>query len=141
MENFTPGSAFLGGILIGLASLALLIWNGRVAGISGILENSLFLWHKANNNYWALWFLIGLVLGGEAIYQLGFPAFGSGHPHSSYTVFIGGLLVGFGTRLGSGCTSGHGVCGLGRLSIRSLVSVLVFMTTAFITIYLKGILP
>lgn len=139
MENFTPISAVLGGILIGIASFALLLFNGRIAGISGILENGLFLWQKSVNKIWSFWFLVGLIVGGEIIYLSGIPAFGTGHPHSSYLVLVGGLLVGFGARLGSGCTSGHGVCGLGRLSFRSFSSVITFMLTAFLVIYIKGL--
>src|SRR6266436_1887438 len=91
IENFTPLPAVIGGALIGLASVWLLIANGRIAGVSGILHG---------------------LFAGERLWRAG---------------FIAGLLVGFGTRMGGGCTSGHGVCGLGRLSLRSLVAVAIFM--------------
>lgn len=140
MENFTPISAAFGGVLIGIASFALLYFNGRIAGISGILENGIFLWQKSENRIWSFWFLIGLIVGGEIIYLSGIPAFGTGHPHSTYLVLVGGLLVGFGARLGSGCTSGHGVCGLGRLSFRSFVAVVTFMVTAILVTFIKGLI-
>lgn len=137
MENFTPLSSFLGGILIGLSSLGALFILGRIAGVSGIAEQALFIWQKADNRFWAVWFLLGLVIGGEIIYLMGYPAFGNGHPHNIELIGIGGLLVGFGSRMGAGCTSGHGVCGLGRLSFRSLVAVLTFMFSAFVTLLIK----
>ncbi|WCL50082.1 YeeE/YedE family protein [Leptospira sp. GIMC2001] len=140
MENFTPISSFLGGILIGISSFALLYFNGKISGISGILERGIYFWQDPKEHIWAFWFLVGLVLGGEVILLLKYPAFSANHPHPLWMIFVGGLLVGFGTRLGGGCTSGHGVCGLGRLSIRSLVAVLVFMFTAMVTVYLIGVM-
>ncbi|MCC5815143.1 MAG: YeeE/YedE family protein [Leptospira sp.] len=140
MENFTPISAFIGGIIIGIASLFLLFSTGKIAGISGILERSIFTWQRLENRYWALWFIVGLIIGGEIVQLIGYPGFGSGHPHNIYLIGIGGLLVGFGSRLGSGCTSGHGVCGLGRLSFRSFVAVITFMSSAFLTLLIKRLI-
>ncbi|MCG9874845.1 MAG: YeeE/YedE family protein [Leptospiraceae bacterium] len=136
MENFTPVSSLLGGLLIGLSSIALLLLSGRIAGISSILENGLFAWKDVSNRVWSLWFLVGLFLGGEILRNFLPDSFGGVHQHKMWMIVLGGLLVGFGSRLGSGCTSGHGVCGLGRLSSRSLVSVLLFMGSAGLTVWL-----
>lgn len=125
MENFTPLPALAGGILIGLAALLLLALNGRIAGVSGIINGAVE--NPGSDRSWRLAFILGLVAG-AALYLLAWPAGAvtrSGFPLG--WLLAAGLLVGFGTRLGSGCTSGHGVCGLGRLSPRSLAATLVFM--------------
>lgn len=140
MENFTPYTSLIGGVLIGISSLWLLIANGKIAGVSGILERSLFVWQGLKNRYWAIWFIIGLVIGGEIVLVSNYPGFGFTHPHGLWTVIVGGILVGFGSRLGSGCTSGHGICGMGRLSLRSIVAVITFMLTAFLTLAVKRFL-
>ena len=123
MANFTPVASLVGGILIGLASVWLLAANGRIAGVSGILHG-LFA-QPPGDRLWRAAFVAGLIVAGFAWHFLvgGFPSreIGLGW------VAAAGLLVGFGTRLGGGCTSGHGVCGLGRFSLRSLVAVVVFM--------------
>jgi uncharacterized protein len=121
--------SLLGGMLIGAGSAALLLLNGRIAGISGILENSIrgVFGPKA----WRLAFLIGLVLPALFV-GLGSIEFGQGLPLLAFA----GLLVGVGTRLGSGCTSGHGVCGVANLSPRSLVATLCFMVVAAATVFL-----
>lgn len=129
--------ALLGGILIGLASVLLWVSLGRVAGISGIVSA---LFTKPLCDYgWRLSFILGLVLGGfltTRALNLDIQT-----PQISFaTLITAGLLVGFGTVIGSGCTSGHGVCGLGRLSHRSLVAVLVFMTTGMLTVTLMNLL-
>jgi hypothetical protein len=125
--------ALAGGVLIGL-SAALLLWlNGRVAGVSGILNGVLF--PKPGDVSWRAMFLLGLIVG-AGLYMAVVP--GAPLPRTDYSragLVAAGLLVGFGTRMGNGCTSGHGVCGLGRLSIRSLVAVLTFMTTAMVTTF------
>ena len=125
MDNFTPVSALGGGVLIGLASVWLLAANGRIAGVSGILHG-LFA-QPPGERLWRAAFVGGLIVAGFAWHFLvgGFPSreIGLGW------VVAAGLLVGFGTRLGGGCTSGHGVCGIGRFSLRSLVAVIVFMAT------------
>jgi uncharacterized membrane protein YedE/YeeE len=133
MENFTPVSALLGGILIGLSATLLLLASGRIAGISGILGGLLV--PKAGDAGWRLAFLLGLV-GAPLL----FAALAGEQPPitvaSSIPLLItGGLLVGFGSRLGSGCTSGHGVVGLARLSPRSIVATGTFLTTALITVF------
>lgn len=124
-----------GGILIGLASWLLLASLGRVAGISGIASSAL---HPASTDSradraWRWAFLVGLVLGGAATAAWMQPAMVSTRPLP--LLLIAGLLVGVGTVIGSGCTSGHGVCGLGRKSARSLVATLVFMATGFATVF------
>lgn len=132
MENFTPVSALLGGALIGLASVVLLAANGRIAGISGILHG--LVARVPGDLQWRARFIAGLIAAGFSWHALGYaPApregFGLGW------VIASGLLVGYGTSMGSGCTSGHGVCGLGRLSVRSLAAVLTFMLTGGIAVY------
>jgi uncharacterized membrane protein YedE/YeeE len=125
MENFTPLSALAGGALIGLAALLLLALTGRIAGVSGIINGAIE--NPGPDRTWRLAFVLGLVAG-AGLYLLANPegvVIRSGFPTG--WLIAAGLLVGFGTRLGSGCTSGHGVCGLGRLSPRSLVATLTFM--------------
>jgi uncharacterized membrane protein YedE/YeeE len=132
-ETFTPWSGLLGGMLIGLAATLLLAFNGRIAGISGIL--SAVVSPLSGESFWKFAFVAGLVAG-PLVFALvtGAPA-----PLELQTgglgLVVAGLLVGFGTRLGSGCTSGHGICGLARLSPRSLVATLTFMATAFATVF------
>ena len=131
MENFTPFSALAGGALIGVSVTVLLLFNGRIAGVSGIL-NGVFSAPK-QDKLWRLLFLLGLFLG-ALLFNLGVPDFNS--PRHNYPLpllAIGGVLVGFGARMANGCISGHGVCGLGRRSMRSLVSVLVFMGVGMLT--------
>jgi len=133
MTEFTPGSALIGGALIGLAAAMLLLANGRIAGISGIL-GSLFT-AKGGERAWRTLFLIG-VLGGALIYQLAGGEVASIRIEASTPMLVlAGLLVGFGTRLGSGCTSGHGVCGISRLSVRSISATAVFMITGAATVF------
>ena len=132
MENFTPVSASIGGALIGLSAVMLMAFNGRIAGISGIFSGAAFA--EPGDKLWRVFFVIGLVAAPLAYAAVTgtMPAFEmeAGWP----LIIAGGLLVGFGTRLGSGCTSGHGVCGLARLSVRSLVSVLTFMAAGMLTV-------
>jgi uncharacterized membrane protein YedE/YeeE len=128
-----PG-ALAGGVLIGLAATLLLWSTGRIAGISGILDGSLR--PQRGDLLWRLAFLAGLVVAAGA-YMLFVP--GAPQPRTDFargTLIVAGLLVGFGTRLGNGCTSGHGVCGIGRLSPRSLAAVLTFIAVAMATTYI-----
>jgi uncharacterized protein len=132
MENFTPGSGFGGGLLIGLAATLLLVLNGRIAGVSGIVGGTLFGWR--GDMAWRFAFMIGLIAG-PLLY-----AAVRGAPEivieaGMLTLIGAGFLVGFGTQLGGGCTSGHGVCGLARGSARSIVATAVFMATAVATVY------
>jgi len=133
MENFTPVSALLGGLLIGAAASLLLWLNGRIAGISGI-ANGLVGWPRGDVA-WRLIFLGGLVGSVAAFYAVwgGAPVPRQGFP--AWLLASGGLLVGFGTSLGGGCTSGHGVCGLGRLSVRSLAATAIFLAAGIATTF------
>lgn len=133
MDTFTPISALIGGALIGLAATILILFNGRVAGISGIVRGIFF--GEKNEKRWRFIFLIGLLLS-PFIYSLFAPLPSLEISNNYAKIAIAGLLVGFGTRLGSGCTSGHGVCGIARLSRRSIVATLVFMAAAIVTVYL-----
>lgn len=128
---FTPVAATLGGALIGLSATLLLWLNGRVAGISGIAWNALRL--RGFEQHWRLAFLVGLLAGAGLWFGFGIdaPPLRTGFPRPM--LLAAGLLVGLGTRLGSGCTSGHGICGLARLSRRSLAAVLVFMAGGILT--------
>lgn len=132
IEGFTPVSALIGGILIGAAAVLLLALNGRVAGISSIAGG--LLRPGPDDVGWRITFIVGLVIG-AGLYAL--PA---GVPlvieASLPVLVIGGLLVGFGTQLGSGCTSGHGVCGIARLSKRSILATVTFMAAAIVTVAL-----
>lgn len=134
-QAFLP--ALLGGLMIGAASVLLLIGLGRIAGISGITFGLMDRPNWTAANLWRVGFVLGLVLAGwlwsNAAHQPMVPARDSNVP----LLLISGLLVGWGTSLGSGCTSGHGVCGLGRLSLRSLAAVLTFMATGAITVYVS----
>ena len=126
-------TALAGGVLIGLSATLLLWLNGRVAGVSGILNGVVF--PKPGDLSWRVAFLAGLIAAG-GLYMAVVP--GAPLPRSDFPragLMVAGLLVGFGTRMGNGCTSGHGVCGLGRLSMRSLVAVATFMATAIATTF------
>lgn len=138
--NFTPMSATIGGVLIGLSAALFLALNGRVTGISGIAGGLLV--PVSGDRLWRALFIAGLILGG-VIYRIvsgwGESSLFIGVDHiqavaSPVVLVIAGLLVGVGTTLGSGCTSGHGICGLARQSPRSLVATLTFVATGFITV-------
>jgi uncharacterized protein len=140
MQDFTPLSAIIGGLLIGLSTSALWVANGRAAGISGIAGGIYPL--RRGDTLWRLVFIVGVPVGGLIGFLIG-PALLSEIP-ASLPAFslapvlsvVAGLLVGVGTRIGRGCTSGHGICGLGRLSKRSAVAVVTFMATAAITVFI-----
>ena len=130
--NFTPWSAAIGGAVIGLAAALLVLVNGRVAGISGIVGG--MLRPRADDFVWRLAFIAGLLLA-PMVYAM-VAAFPSATIAASYPVLIvAGLLVGIGTRFAGGCTSGHGVCGLSRLSPRSLAATLAFMAAGFVAVF------
>ncbi|WP_202901531.1 YeeE/YedE family protein [Thalassospira australica] len=134
MENFTPVSALIGGGLIGLASGLYLLLNGRIAGISGILGGILAPSKGDKTLFERLAFIVGLVFG-PLILMTGTPLEAQSVVTNSLPVIIvAGLLVGVGTTVGSGCTSGHGICGLSRFSLRSLVATLSFMAAGFVTV-------
>jgi uncharacterized protein len=131
----------IGGVMIGFASWLLLASLGRVAGITGILGGALapFGGVPKHERAWRWAFVVGLVgMGGIAAFAVGMPSLATPRPFP--LLILAGLLVGFGTVLGSGCTSGHGVCGIGRRSVRSIVSTVVFITAGFVTVTLVKLL-
>ena len=130
MENFTPISATIGGALIGLSASILLLFNGRVAGISGIIGG---IFSNTSELAYRLSFLAGLFCGGIILLFFYTEAFTMEISRSPVALVSAGVLVGVGTRIGSGCTSGHGVCGLSRLSFRSLIATCTFMAFGFAT--------
>ena len=132
MHNFTPVSGLLGGALIGLASALLMLLTGRIAGISGIFGGLLPL--NTGERDWRLAFLAGLIAAPLLGAMLGAPLPHPSVPASLWVVVPSGLLVGLGCRMGGGCTSGHGVCGIARFSARSLIFTAVFMIFAILTV-------
>jgi len=131
-NEFTPWTGLAGGILIGLSAALLILFNGRIAGISGIL-GGLLQWPRGDLA-WRIAFLLGLI-GAPFVYGLVAPLPAVQVDAGTATLIAAGLLVGLGTRYGAGCTSGHGVCGLSRLSPRSLVATCVFMAAGFVTVF------
>ena len=133
--NFTPLSAFIGGVIIGIAVILFFVGNGRLAGVSGIVNNALVSKQNRTDN---LLFIIGLVVG--PIFYVFFTK--NNIPFlitsSLPIIIIAGLLVGIGTKVGKGCTSGHGICGISLLSLRSIIATITFMITAIITVKLIG---
>ena len=134
MSNFTPVSAAIGGALIGLSAVLLMRLNGRVAGITGIL-GGLFE-PDGKDRAWRVTFILGLIAAPLSAALLGSAVPAPQMPGNLGIVAVAGLLVGFGTRLGNGCTSGHGVCGIARLSPRSLVATGTFMLAAIVVVAL-----
>ncbi|MEQ1533253.1 MAG: YeeE/YedE family protein [Sideroxydans sp.] len=132
LTSFLP--ALIGGILIGTAASLLLWLNGRLAGISGILWRSFFA--KPGDALWRVLFLIGVVAGAALYYGMFNDAPVAREHFPAWLLILSGLLVGYGTSLGNGCTSGHGVCGLGRLSLRSLVATVIFLSVAIVTTFM-----
>lgn len=133
--NFTPYAALSGGILLGVASATFILINGRILGISGILGGLLV--PRRGDVSWRVFFLAGMLLA-PAILALVWPQrlVVPRIDADNFTIIVAGVLVGLGTRYGSGCTSGHGVCGLSRLSPRSLVATIAFMASGFATVYI-----
>jgi uncharacterized protein len=132
VQSFTPLTALIGGLMIGLAAAMLVLFNGRIAGISGILGG--LLRPKAGDVSWRVAFVLDLLLA--LVAYAAFAAMPASHiAASDMLIVIAGLLVGVGTRYGAGCTSGHGVCGLSRFSMRSLVATLTFMAAGFATVF------
>jgi uncharacterized membrane protein YedE/YeeE len=133
--NFTPLESLLGGLIIGLAVAILYLMRGNYTGISGIYFNVI----SANKNgfLWRLLFIIGLIIGPIILSFFSYNDLGFEMPNTNpIIIIVGGLLVGYGTQLGSGCTSGHGVCGIGRLSIRSIIGTCVFVGAGVLTVLL-----
>ena len=135
--NFTPFSAFSGGLLIGIAVILFFISTGRLAGVSGIVNNIL-----TNTQNWLsnFLFLVGLVLGPSIYVFILNKDIAFSMTSSLPLIIIGGILVGFGTKIGSGCTSGHGICGISRFSVRSIVATITFMIIAMITVVILRLL-
>jgi uncharacterized protein len=133
MEEFTPWASTLGGVLIGTSAAIMLIALGRIAGVSGILGG--LLARPAGDSAWRFAFVLGLVLGGLGMYAVSPQLFAVRTGHGLTTVAMAGLLVGLGTRMGGGCTSGHGVCGIGRGSRRSIAATLTFVVTGMLTVF------
>ncbi len=134
MTEFTPVASMLGGLLIGLAAALLLLVNGRVAGVSGILGQA--LWPSAGEERgWRTAFVLGLPLGASIVAYLNGPLIVEIETRPTMLI-VAGLLVGFGTRLGNGCTSGHGVCGMSRGAARSIAATSTFMAVAVVTVFL-----
>jgi uncharacterized membrane protein YedE/YeeE len=137
MTEFTPFSAFLGGSMIGLSALLLMLLVGRVAGCSGIIANTLSLGKDAAaERPWRICFVLGLIIGPLIASFFTDYALPTNVELSPFTIVVAGLLVGVGAALGNGCTSGHGICGMGRLSTRSIIATCTFMATAFITVFI-----
>ena len=135
--NFTPIEAFLGGLIIGVSVVLFYIANGRIAGISGIVNNSIF---SNVNRFDNILFVIGLVIG-PILYKIIInPEISFNISNSIPLLIAAGFLVGVGTKIGSGCTSGHGICGMSRFSKRSIVATLIFMISAILTVFIKGLL-
>ena len=135
--NFTPYSSLIGGLIIGFAVVLFFITTGRLAGISGIVSSTL---EKNENKFSNLLFIIGLVLGpmvfiffskNDVVFKM---------TSSIPLIIVGGLLVGLGTKIGRGCTSGHGICGISRFSMRSIVATIIFMIFAMITVFFLQLL-
>ena len=131
--NFTPGLSLLGGILIGSASALFILANGRIAGISGIVGG--LLRPRAGDLIWRIAFLLGLILAPLLVFAF-MPPVTVTIDAGTEILIIAGLLVGVGTRYGAGCTSGHGVCGLSRLSMRSLIATMAFMAAGMAAVFI-----
>lgn len=127
-------NALLGGILIGLSVSLMLLWNGRVTGISGIING--VLRPVKGDTLWRVLFILGLFFGGLVVHQFNPNVFENTVNQAIWAPAVAGLLVGFGTIMGSGCTSGHGVCGLSRMSIRSLFATISFIVAGIFAVYL-----
>ena len=135
--NFTPVSALTGGLLIGLSVALFFILNGRMIGISGIASNFLI---SKNNRIENFLFLVGLILGPLIYSLISGQEVNISISSSLILLIIAGALVGFGTRLSSGCTSGHGISGISRFSLRSIIATITFMIVGILTVLIKGIL-
>ena len=129
-----PWHALLGGMLLGLSVAILMLFNGKVAGISGIVNG--LIQPKKGDTAWRAAFIVAMILGAIVIapFNINLPLVSS---DSYVLIALAGLLVGIGTRIGNGCTSGHGIVGMGRLSVRSIVATVVFMTSAIVVVYFR----
>ena len=137
-DSFTPLASLIGGVMIGVAALLLMLMHGRVMGVSGILGGILggiLSSSEKSDISWRVLFVIGVLAGPFALMAMTGAPVERAAVASGLTLPIAGFLVGLGTAIGAGCTSGHGICGLARLSVRSAIAVGMFMTTAIITVY------
>ena len=134
MANFTPSSAAIGGALIGLSAVLLMLFTGRIAGVSGIFDG--LINPQTSDRAWRAAFVAGLIAAPATAMFVGYAVPMPQMPASYVTIVVGGLLVGLGARLGSGCTSGHGICGIARLSPRSIAATGVFTVTAIVVVTL-----
>lgn len=134
--NFTPVPALLGGLVIGGASALFMLTNGKIAGISGITKGIFAACPTPQDRFWRIAFVLGIVLGGAGFVIIQPALTAAPLQIGPLQMALGGLLVGVGTAMGNGCTSGHGVCGLGRRSPRSLASVITFMGAGFATMFI-----
>ena len=134
MTDFEVLMPLTGGILIGIAASMMFLFSGRIAGVSGIFGGMLF--QQGKERAWRLSFITGLIVGGILLYTINAEFFENSSGRGVLAVNIAGLLVGIGTRIGGGCTSGHGVCGIGRLSIRSIVATVTFVFAGMLTVFL-----
>jgi len=135
--NFTPLEAFIGGLIIGLAVVLFYVANGRIAGISGIINNSIFSKINRLDN---ILFIIGLILGPILYKLIVNPNINFNISSSVPLLILAGIFVGAGTKIGSGCTSGHGICGISRLSKRSFVATFLFMISAVVTVLIARLI-
>lgn len=135
--NFTPLEAFVGGLIIGLSVVLFYVANGRIAGISGIINNSIFSKINRLDN---ILFIIGLILGPVLYKLIVNPNINFNISSSVPLLILAGLLVGAGTKIGSGCTSGHGICGISRFSKRSFVATFLFMISAIVTVLITRLI-
>lgn len=134
MQHFTPISAFIGGALIGLSAIFMLLFHGRIAGVSGIFHG---LYPPQHHDIaWRFLFLFGLMIGSFIYHFLPFTHFVARTNYPAHLLCFAGILVGLGTKLSGGCTSGHGVCGIARMSLRSVIATLTFFLFALITVYI-----
>jgi uncharacterized protein len=143
MEQFTPIASLMGGVLIGLSASAMLLFSGRIAGISGIVGGLVDV--KKNDTLWRATFIGGLVTGGFILRLLAPQAFDFGIVRSGTALVLAGFMVGLGARIANGCTSGHGVCGISRFSVRSIVATVIFLVVGAAAVYvinhlLRGII-
>lgn len=128
--EFTPWLSLFGGTLIGISTVWLMLFHGRIAGISGIIKTSMF---SSSGRSWRLLFLVGLALGGFLSFHFSPFSFEYREGFPMPLIVVGGLLVGLGTSLGSGCTSGHGICGISRLSTRSIIATIMYLLVGIVS--------
>ena len=139
MTDFEVLMPLTGGILIGISASMMLLFSGRIAGVSGIFGGMLF--QQGKERAWRLSFITGLIGGGILLYPINAEFFENSSGRGLLAVNIAGFLVGIGTRIGGGCTSGHGVCGIGRLSVRSIVATVTFVFAGMVAVVLVKFFP